>query len=57
MDDMMDDDLKYHTDTVTMIMPSCLGNKAPNGSSMLSSGRDGSIFEVDCLTREYTRVY
>ena len=38
-------------------MPSMLGGKQPDGRTMLSAGRDGSICEVDILSKEYTRVY
>lgn len=38
-------------------MPSGLGGKTRNGQAMLSAGRDGKICEVDCLTREYTKIF
>jgi len=51
------DDLQYHTDSITTLIPSGLGGKNRNGSAMLTAGRDGNICEVDCLSREYTKIY
>jgi len=56
IDDFLDD-MQFHTDSITTLLPSCLGGKVANGSAMLTAGRDGSICEVDFLTREYNRVY
>lgn len=53
----MIDELSYHTDSITTLMPSNLNGKIPNGQSMLTAGRDGNICEVDCLTRDYNMIY
>ena len=56
-DDLVDEFQQYHTDSITHLQPSSLGGKPQNGSSILSAGRDGSICEMDILTREATKIY
>lgn len=51
------DDFQYHTDTVTSILPSCMGDGMTEGQFMMSAGRDGAICEVDVTTSEYLKVH
>ena len=56
-DDLVDEDFLYHTDSITTLQPSTLGQKVANGQSMLSAGRDGCICEVDILSRDTILVH
>lgn len=51
------DDFQFHTDTVTSIIPSCMGDHMTDGQFMMSAGRDGAICEVDVTTSEYLKVH
>ena len=56
-DDMVDEDYAYHTDSITTLQPSSLGQKQASGHAMLSAGRDGCICEVDILSRDTVLVH